>query len=474
VELGWGLEARPMLSADGGRLSVMCPGLEGRKNVEALPREFVTVDVAAGKVLSRAALPRPADASFATPDGKTGVVLSKRVDKKNAAQPAELRLVDLATGTVAAPLALEGAPDNPVLSFDRQFVYLLDPGKPNGNPDKNVNGRLHVASLAAKTVTVSDAGSNPRGLVLDESGKRFLLLSDGQPFKGPGNNERPGELRVIAGAAPAAPIKVIPAPALVQASPDGKTLYLMGGAMLQPLALPGLAPGPPVKIAGIGWGDTQRIFNPDGKRVHVLRGGENVATHDLATGAEIADVKTGRTSKKLWLGVQSAVKTEAERSRAEQQAIDNGQSYYTYSVYTVRPAEGSMVLREDGKVLYALNSMTDDVTVVSAETGQLIGKVAVGGFALRMLAGAPVALAVSSGKLQLIDLATHAKQPDLLEDGSAGFDDVHVAPNGRLAVVQGTGQVYVARVDGGRLVGAGTPFKKVVDVEVDWGRPASR
>jgi hypothetical protein len=237
-------------------------------------------------------------------------------------------------------------------------------------------------------------------------------------------------------AAPAAPIKVIPAPALIQASPDGKTFYVMGGPMLQPLALPGLEPGPPVKIDRIG--ETRSASSTPTASECTSSAAARTSPRRIWPGAEIADVKTGRTSRKLWLGVQSVV--EAERSRAEQQAIDNGQSSYTYSIYTVRLAEGSMVLREDGKALYALNSMTDDVIVVSAETGQLIGKVTVGGFDLRVLSGAPVALAVSSSKLQLIDLAAHVKQADLLEDPSAGFEAVHLAPDGRMAVIQGSGQ----------------------------------
>lgn len=474
VELGWGLELRPMVSTAGDRLSVVCPGVEGRKNVEALPRELVTVDIATGKVVSRVALPRPADAWFATPDGKTGIVLSTRIDRKNAPQPAELRIVDLTTGTVSTPLVLEGNPDTPVLSVDRQFVYLLDTGKPSDNPDKNINGRLHVVSLAAKTVTVSDAGSNPRRLVHDESGRRFLLLSDGQPFKGRGNSERPGELRVLTGGAAATPIKVIPAPESIEGSPDGKTLYVMSGAQLQPLALPGLEPQPPVKIGQIGWGGTQRIFSPDGRRVYLLRGGENVATHDLTTGAEIADVKTGRASKKLWLGVVAAAHTESGRRSAERDAIAKGRTSYSYGIYTVRPATGSLVLRPDGKALYALNSMTDDVTVVNAESGLLLEKVPAGGFAVHALPTAPAALVVSPSKVQLIDFATHVKLPDMLEDAAAGFGLTHPAPNGRMVVVEGVGQVYVVRVDGGKLVGVTVPFKKVVDVEVDWGGPSPR
>ena len=43
-----------------------------------------------------------------------------------------------------------------------------------------------------------------------------------------------------------------------------------------------------------------------------------------------------------------------------------------------------------------MNSMTDDVTVVDAETGQVIKKVAAGGFIVEFMPTASVALVVQS------------------------------------------------------------------------------
>ena len=97
-------------------------------------------------------------------------------------------------------MPLDGDPGGPVLAPDGQFLYLLDRGQPNNNPDKNVNGRLHAVSMTTRSVAaVTEVGSKPRGLVLDERGRQLLLVSDGPPVKGPGNRDRPGELRVIRG-----------------------------------------------------------------------------------------------------------------------------------------------------------------------------------------------------------------------------------------------------------------------------------
>jgi hypothetical protein len=168
-----------MLSAAGDRLAVICPGYVGKQPGENQPRELVTVDLAGGRIAGRVPLGRPASAFFATPDGATAVVLSHRDTPRQTPQlGAELQLIDLKTATSLATLALEGDPRNPVLAPDGKFVYLLDKGKPNGNPEKNVNGRVHVVSLASRKVeTVHEVGSGPRGFVLDEAGGQLLLVS---------------------------------------------------------------------------------------------------------------------------------------------------------------------------------------------------------------------------------------------------------------------------------------------------------
>ena len=117
VELGWGLEPTPMLNGNGDRLSVICPGYAGRKADDTRPAEIVTVDLPAGKVVGRVALPRPATAFFGTPDGRTAVILSARDQPKQVPPlPAELRFVDLTGATAPATLPVDGDPRNPVLS----------------------------------------------------------------------------------------------------------------------------------------------------------------------------------------------------------------------------------------------------------------------------------------------------------------------------------------------------------------------
>lgn len=468
VELGWGLDDAPMLSVAGDRLSVLCPGYRSKTAAENLPREFVTVDLAAGKVLSRVELRREASAYFATPDGRTGLVLSAREKPSKAPlMPAELHFLDLTAGAIAATVPLEGDPGAPVLAPDGKFVYLLDRGKPNGNPDKNVNGKLHAVSMSTRTVAaVSDAGSNPSGLVLDQSGAQLLMLSDGAPFKGPGNYERPGELRVIRGAAPAPPIAVVGTPARVEASSDGKAWYVLGKFGVTRLTLPGLQPSSTIKADLIG--EPESAISADGRRGWVSLG-ETFRTFDLEKGVKIDDVKTGRAGKKLWLGVVSAAKTQNSMNSGRRDAEARGRSEYSYTMYTVKPAVGALAVAPGDKAVYVLNSMTDDLTIVDAQDGQVVKKVPAGGFAVRFMPSASVALVVAADNIHVVDLVSHEKLPNLATDSKAEFTRAELSPDATLAVVQGASGVMVVNAAGGKLVATVVPFKKVADMAIDWG-----
>src|SRR5262249_8834360 len=159
-----------------------------------------------------------------------------------------------------------------------------DRGKPNNNPDKNENGKLHIVSMTSRAVTsVADAGSKPRGLVLDEAQKQLLLLSDGAPVKGPANRDRAGELRVILDGAVGRPIPIVNSPERIQASADGKSLYVLGMPGVTRLTVPGLEPSPMIKASGIG--DEQTGISADGRRGWVAYG-EYFTTYDLETGTE--------------------------------------------------------------------------------------------------------------------------------------------------------------------------------------------
>lgn len=465
VELGWGLEPVAMLSAGGDRLSVVAPGFQGRTPAESLAREVVTVDVVSAKVLSRVQLPRRATACLATPDGRTAVVLSARDERKGTVLPAELRFLDLTAGTVSATVALEGDPGGPVLAPDGQFLYLLDRGRPNDNPDKNVNGRLHIVSMEARAVqSVADAGSKPRGLVVDDRGTQLFMVSDGPPGKGPANRTRAGELRVIRAGGSSAPIAVGTSPERLELSTDGRTMHVLGTYSVAKVSLPDLQPAAPLTFKG--WGEELRV-SPDGSRLYMVNG-EYFSTFDLATGARLEQVRTGRMGKKMFLALESGLKTETARLEAENQARREGRSYYAYSEYTLAQPRGTIAIRGDGKAVYALNSQTSDVTVIDAVSGAILEKVPAGGFTVLFMPAASVALVPSASTVHVVDFATHQKRADLVSDITGNLEQGELSPDGRLAVIHGSGGVVLVDATSGSPLGTFKPFGKVVGVAIDW------
>ena len=468
IELGWGLEQTAMLDPAGNRLTVICPGYASRKPEETLPRELVTVDLTTGQVVGRLPLPRPATAFFGTPDGRTAVILTGRdKPKQKPPLPAELRLVDLAGATLLATIPLDGNPQDPVLDPDGKFVYLLDPGNPSGNPEKNVNGRVLIVSLETRTLhATSDAGSRPGGLVLDERGRQLLLLSEAVPVKGEPDR---GELRVLRNGTVRPPIALPPYPKAIRATANGTRVMVVGAHSVTTLSFPDLAQVSTVSIRGIGFGDF--AISPDGRRAFTT-GNQNLWTYDVDSGKELAKVVTGRMSQRLLLAAVAATATVASKSSARREAEERNRSHYMYTQYNLRDANERIAVRPDSKAVYALNDQTSDVTIVDAETGNVIEKVGVSGSTIHFLPAAGAALVVASDGVAAIDLASSTKLDDDLAKGGyseiRNFDRTEVSPDGRYAVVKGLGVVLCVNGADGRPRGTVQTFKRVADVVVAW------
>jgi DNA-binding beta-propeller fold protein YncE len=467
VELCWGLDFKAMMTPGGDRVSFVCPGYAAKKAEENLPRELVTVNLATGQVAGRLPLPRPASSFFGTPDGTTAVILSAR-DRPKQTPPltAELRFVDLAGPTVVATLTLEGDPQSPVLSPDGAFVHLLDPGKPSGNPEKNVNGRLYTVSKDTRKLEPAvDVGSNPRGFVLDETGRQLLLLSDRTPVKDSKDPNR-GELRVIRGATILPVIQVATKPKVIRAAPAANRLYIVSDDAITGLRLPDLSPLNSTPNNGVGL--TEVAVTGDGRRAFSLWD-QYVETLDLDAGKALEKITTGRMSSRLLSATVAAVRTAASQHSNEQQAIKQGKSHYTYMEYNLRDPNAAISVRPDGKAAYALNRQTADVTIVDAETGTVIEKVATDGFDVRFLPAANVALVVAGTKVHAIDMVSNKKLEDLAAAGSAGFTRVEVSPDGKYAVVHGRGAVLCIDATSSPVKVKLLPQKGLADVEFDWG-----
>ncbi len=360
VELGWGLDWNtPLVSPAGDRVSFICPGYHPKKVENVLAAELVTVDIASARVTGRLTLTRPATQFFMTRDGATGVILSGRDDpRQKPVLPAELRLVDLAGASVTATLTFEGDVQRPVLSADGKYVYLVDPGDPSGNPDKNINGRLHVVSLGTRTVERPiDVGSKPRKLVLDEASQQLLLLSDEPPVKG---QDKAGQLRVIRGNAVLPPLKVGRDPKWIRAAPKANRLYVLGRDDITTFSLPDMKP--------IG------TTVPDGTFAYVL----NNRTRDLtiidARTATVVD-KIGGAGSEVQFLAGGAIAAVVSDSVVRLVDTASNTKLEDLSAGTLPKDEGlrAMMVSPDGR--YAVAYGWAGIVCIDASTAKVVGHV---------------------------------------------------------------------------------------------------
>lgn len=464
-ELGAGLDQQVMLNAAGDRAAVICPGYTGRRPEENLPRELVIVDIAAAQVAGRVPLARPASAFFATPDGTTAVVLAARGKPKQTPElPAELQLIDLKAAKSAAALSFDGDPRDPVLSADGKYVYLLDRGKPSGNPDKNVNGRLHVISLQTHKVEAAlDAGSNPHGLVLDETGRQMLMVSDGAPVKG--QRDPAGELRAFRGATVIGPVATLWSPQFIRAPADGSRLFVVSRGGVSGYNARDLTATTQFTDRNVNGDDF--AISPDGRRAFSIWQ-QNLYTFDLDAGKQIEKVTTGRMTSRIIAALDAATATQTSKNAARREAERKGQSHYYYTEYGVRDPSQTIAVRPDSKAVYVVNRQTSDVTVVDAETGGVIEKVGVDGSAVYFMPAGGLALVVEDSAVHAIDLATHKKLDDLAAGKDYSVQAPEISRDGRYAVVNVRTGLVLIDASAAKAVTHVVPFKRVADLEIEW------
>jgi len=310
---------------------------------------------------------------------------------------------------------------------------------------------------------VQDVGSKPRGLVLDEAGRQLLLVSDGTPVKG--QNDRPGELRALRGAAIVGPAPTLSSPEYIRATADGKRLFVVAGGGVTSYNGGDLTPMSEMRNRGVA--TEEFAISPDGRRAFSIWQ-QNLYTYDLEKGTQIEKVVTGRMGSRIFAAISATAATENSKNEGKREAERNGKSYYTYTEYTVRDPNQSIAVRPDSKAVYVVNRQTSDVTLVDAETGRVIEKVGADGSQVHFLPAAGVALVINDRAVHAIDLTTNKKLDDLASGTDYRFDSPQISADGKYAVISaGTG---VLLIDGssGKATGHVVPFKRVVDLEIVW------
>jgi len=196
---------------------------------------------------------------------------------------------------------------------------------------------------------------------------------------------------------------------------------------------------------------------------------QNLYTYDNEKGGLIEKVTTGRMSSRIAAALDASAATENSKSEGIRRAREKGKSHYSYTEYTVRAPDQSLAVRPDSKVVYVINRQTSDVTLADTETGKVIEKVGADGFAVDFMPGAGVALVTSTTAVHAVDLTTH----QVVQDWSSkeyNFDRAEISADGKAAVVNANTAVLLISGGSGKPSGKLAPFKRVADLEVDWGR----
>ncbi|PYQ15107.1 MAG: hypothetical protein DMF80_10690 [Acidobacteria bacterium] len=476
VELGFGLlggdNPTGLLGPDGERLVLLCPGYESKNPAESLARELVTVSVAKGEVAGRLPIERAVSDLQSDPEVKTAFLFSARRGKKEAAQPAELRIVDL-KGDLQGPrllgkVELKGDPQPPVLSPDGGYLYLLDEGNPSDKPEKNVPGSIQVISVATRALVATlEGGTRPREMTVDAKGKRVFFIDDGAPAKG--LEAGFGELRVLQGAELKTKLETAPGGRFLRFSPGGDKLYVVAPAAVTVVELAGLQahpmhldrakgailyddPGPAKELA----------LSPDGKRAFVLyEKSSKLLVLDLDKEETVAMVTTGRGGIKFMKTLGAAALTAASYYAADRQASRSGGGLFYYDVYQVGRAVTSIVVRPDSRFVYVLNTQSGDVTVADSANGQVVDKLAGGGSGLRLLPGGKRVAVLASDQLKLIDAEANRKGPELAMDK---LRSLAPSPDDKFVLALTDSQVVTLDPATGEVRGRATGFKKAVQV----------
>ena len=400
VELGAGLAAgHAYFSPDGHRLTLLCPGYEAKNSAEALARELVTIDLVEGREAGRLAVEAGAWPIALGKDGQSlPLVQGLPRDAKFPYPQSRLFVADLGAAKVRATLDMGGWTS---VYTDGVRFYLLDPGKPDKNPQKNRNGTLQIASLERGALAGSvDAGREPRGLYQDEVGGQVFIPSDGPP----GASE--GELRVVRGDSVAATLKIAANPKLLVR--EGESVYILGEKALTVVDPVGLQVVATIPLARGGEGlvgdddeATELKVSPDGKHAFAHYGlAHKVAVLDLETKQGIGSTKTGSGGKKLFGNMMGAMFGMVGYAAA-------GYAPWTYA------APNMLAVRPDGRFAYAINLQTKDVTVVETATGKSQGTIGGAGYALELLNGGKYLYEVSGSDLRLIDLEKNVKAGEI-------------------------------------------------------------
>ncbi len=398
---------------------------------------LVKIDLASGKPLKTLAV-RGGETFGIARDGATGIVYSKK--------PAQLTFVSLETLDVIATLALPGKSAAPVSLPDGDYLYSIDTAKRDGNV-------VHVISVPERTLVASiPVGAWPVfGGMHAESGRLFVL-SDAQ---------KKGTLHVIRGASEVAKIDTTDDPAVFRMSASGKRAWVSSRFGVTEVDLDANRNAGEVSMySGFGTG-VMRPFEfhatSDGKRgFHFWRSGTDccmVSVLDFENHKMLEDFQTGSKGERIAAALGAAAMSVASYQAGRSSAKANGSSSFWYTLYSPAGSaapRGSYAVRNDGAVLYALDTATDDLTAVDVQTGRRLANIdiAAGVKEVIPLGGDRLVVAADEG-LAFVDTAKFEVAELLKLKGD--LQDFVFTADGSTAIVLSRGEVTLLDAASGRV-----------------------
>lgn len=432
IPVGWNVFKMSFLK-DGKYLLCFSMGTEGSKKIKREPGSVTIIDtqkndavadLSAGRLGTNILFKQDASRIFVLSRGD--VPNKKKKDGDTPPAKPALTVFSLDSEEPLAEIVLDQPARQMALSRDEKWLYLLDRGFPSKKADKNRNGIVHVVDTSTLQLVKSyDVGTSPRSLDADSASDDVAVLAQAS-FK-----DTSGRLYLLRGSELSPAVEVGKDPQFMTRSGGQPGRFLVtydefrflsddGNLASSFVALnkkKGSPPvsGPEVPTLGGYPGEVLQLPGTEKAAMTVMTAwGEptsKVAIVNLKENKVEKIVTTGRGGVKFgqFMGAMALSVAMSSLSYYGNYSLARsmGQPHFYYNVYAFRPPTPNLDLAAsaDGKFVYALNTQTNDVTIIDSSDGKVLEHVAVGGGARRVTLspGGKFIFAQSNKEITLID-----------------------------------------------------------------------
>jgi YVTN family beta-propeller protein len=390
--------------------------------------------------------------------------------RKDPGSKAYLTAFDLNAEKPLKEIEFDGYPAQMALARDGKYLYLLDNGyRLRG---KRVDGSLYVVDVNLVELTKThDVGINPRMLQVDPDSEFVTLLGSS------GKKDADGRFYQFQGSGLQKMFTVGSSPQFIGHVSGLPLRLLVTYDQLHFLAADGSPTTQTIFLNEKGGGEAgARLGGYPGEMLHlpevnklvmsVRQGGSfgtptsKVAFVDLKENRVEHVVTTGRGSVKfgkiVGAAAASAAMTSLSYYAGYSGARATGSPFFFYNVYSFSPGTTNVELTTsaDGKYVYALNTFSNDVTIIKADDATVIDHIAVGrgGGRVFRAPGGRFICAYTDAKVTLIDPTTNKVQVEHNVDGT--LRQFITDDRQRRLMVLSTKALHVFSADEGKLVGS--------------------